>query len=75
MRRICLSPGRIVLLAIFVASHVGVAGCNDESRTTGTMVQVSAEDLARLENKAVNYKAGPAKSQAKAKMKMKKKTR
>ena len=72
MRRICLSPGRIFLLAIFVASHMGVAGCNDESRTTGTMVHVSAEEQARLENKAKNYKAGPAKSRAKAKAKMKK---
>jgi hypothetical protein len=66
MRRACLVRRRILLLILFVSSQLPLSGCNDESRTTGTMVQVSEETKAYRKSKLENYKGGPPKSKAKA---------
>jgi hypothetical protein len=58
--------GKLVLLVIFVASHITLSGCGDDSRTTGTMIQVSAEEKARIKAKAETYKGGPHKKKSKA---------
>ena len=39
-----------------------LTGCNDESRTSGTMVQVSEEAKAHLKAKRESYKGGSPKS-------------
>ncbi len=53
--------GRIVLLVLFAGSCLPLTGCNDESRTTGTQVQVSEEAKAHLKSKMETYKGGPPK--------------
>lgn len=47
-----------------MGSHLILAGCNDESRTSGTMVEVSEEAKKNIESKREAYKA---KAQEKAK--------
>jgi hypothetical protein len=66
MRTACFPRGRILLLILFIGSHLPLIGCNDESRTSGTMVQVSEEVKAHQKAKAESYKGGPPKSKAKA---------
>ncbi len=41
-------------------------GCGDDSKTSGTMVQRSDEDLAHLKSKAKNYKGGAPQNKARA---------
>jgi hypothetical protein len=43
-----------------------MVGCNDDSKTSGTMVQVSEEDKALLKAKRESYKGGPPRKPAKA---------
>jgi hypothetical protein len=64
MRTVCLPRGRILLLILFIGSHFPLIGCNDESRTSGTMVQVSEEEKAQLETKRKSYKGGPPRKKA-----------
>ena len=67
MRAEYASAGRILLLVIFVFSHLTLAGCSDDSRTTGTMLQVSEDEKARLKAKVEKYKGGsPASKKAAA---------
>ncbi len=66
MRKAYLPSGRIILLILFIGSHFPLVGCNDESKTSGTMVQVSEEQIAHRKAKAEAYKGGPPKSKAKA---------
>jgi hypothetical protein len=51
---------------MFICSLLPMTGCNDESRTTGTVVEVSEEFQAHTKSKLGAYKGGPAKGQAKA---------
>ena len=53
--------GSGVLLGLLVGSFLTLTGCNDESRTSGTMVQVSEEAKAHLKAKMESYKGGPPK--------------
>jgi hypothetical protein len=56
--RTARSPrGRILLLMLFIGSHLPLIGCTDESRTSGTMVQVSEEAKKRIESRRDAYKA------------------
>jgi hypothetical protein len=64
MRVLCFPRGRILLLTLFIGSHLPLLGCNDESKTSGTMVQVSEEDKAHLKAKRESYKGGPPRSKA-----------
>jgi hypothetical protein len=66
MRTACFPRGRILLLILFIGSHLPIIGCNDESKTSGTMVQVSDEDKAYLKTKRETYKGAVPKSKAKA---------
>jgi hypothetical protein len=66
MRIVCLPRGRILLLVLFIGCHIPLIGCNDESKTSGTMVQVSDEDKARLITKREKYKELRPKGKAKA---------
>jgi hypothetical protein len=46
-----------------------MAGCTDESKTSGTMVQESAETKAFRKAKSETYKGGPPKKKANAAVK------
>lgn len=49
--------GRVLLLALFLGSHLSLTGCSDESKTSGTMVQVSDEAKKQIEDRRASYKA------------------
>jgi hypothetical protein len=49
--------GLFLLLIFFISSHITLIGCNDESRTSGTVVQVSEESKKNIESKRDMYKA------------------
>jgi hypothetical protein len=68
MRRACHLYRRILLLILFVGSQLTLSGCNDESRTTGTMVQVSDETKAYRKSKIENYKGGAPKGKGQGKI-------
>jgi hypothetical protein len=58
---------RFLLFMLFAYLYLPLAGCNDESKTSGTMVQVSEEEKARLATKRESYKGGsPQSKKAKA---------
>jgi hypothetical protein len=63
--------GRFLLLIVFIGSQLPLTGCTDESRTSGTMVQVSEEAKANLKAKGEGYKGGPPKGKAKSAGKIK----
>jgi hypothetical protein len=48
---------RVLLLSLFVGSHFATSGCNDESKTSGTMVQVTEEQKAQIKSRSAAYKA------------------
>jgi len=61
---------RILLLNLFIGSHLPLAGCNDESKTSGTMVQVSEEAKQHIQSRRETYyqeKAKTRKAQSKVK--------
>lgn len=61
------SPGgRIVLLFLLAIAHSLLIGCNDDSKTSGTMVKVSDEEKAYLKTKRESYKAAVPKNRPKA---------
>ena len=63
--RTARSPrGRTLLLILFIGACLPLMGCNDESKTSGTMVQVSEEAKKQIQGRRESYKA---KAQAKAK--------
>jgi hypothetical protein len=66
MRTPYLPHRRLPLLVFFIFSHLPMAGCIDESKTTGTMVQESAETKAFRTAKSEKYKGGAPKKQASA---------
>jgi len=66
MRKAYSPRGRILVLILVIGSHFPLIGCSDESKTSGTMVQVSEETIAHRKAKAETYKGGPPKSKAKA---------
>jgi hypothetical protein len=63
MRTAWLRRGRFVLLCMFIGSHILFAGCNDESRTTGTQVQEDPAAEAYRKTKLGKYKGGAPKKQ------------
>jgi hypothetical protein len=66
--RIAQAPrGRLLLASFFLASHVAMGGCNDDSKTTGTSRVVSEEDQAHLKSKMESYKGGNPNAKAKGK--------
>jgi hypothetical protein len=66
MKREYFPRGRALLTLLFISSHLLVMGCNDDSKTTGTMVEVSDETKAHQAAKRGNYKGGPPKPSVKA---------
>jgi hypothetical protein len=56
MRSARFSSGRTLLLLIFIVSHLTLTGCNDDSKTTGTMLKETDEDRARIQAKLAKYK-------------------
>ena len=48
--------GSTLLLLLFVGSHIPLVGCNDESRTSGTQVEVSEQVQAHRKARAESYK-------------------
>jgi hypothetical protein len=65
MRIRLLQRGGIVLFILFVGSYLPLIGCNDDSKTSGTQVEVSDKVQARRDARAESYKGGPPKKQAK----------
>jgi hypothetical protein len=51
---------------LFFGSHLSLIGCNDESKTTGTMITITDAEKARLKTKKDTYKGGSPKNRAKA---------
>jgi hypothetical protein len=66
MKTACFPRGRILILILFIGSHFPLIGCNDDSRTSGTMVERSEAAKAHLKSKLGSYKGGPPKAKAKA---------
>lgn len=66
MRTARFRGGLILILTLFIGSLVPLTGCNDESRTSGTQVQVSEEAKAQLKAKRESYQGGSPKNKAKA---------
>jgi hypothetical protein len=58
--------GRILLLWLFMGSHLPLFGCTDNSRTSGTMVEVSDEFKAHTKSKLEKYQGGPPKKELKS---------
>ena len=71
MRTACFLRGRVILLYLFIGSHLPMIGCTDDSKTTGTMVEESDEIKAHRAAKIGNYKGGPPKATAKVTSKKK----
>jgi hypothetical protein len=65
MKSECSPHGRILLLVFFILSIIPLIGCNDNSKATGTMVEVSEETKAYRKSKIDAYKGGPPKSKGK----------
>jgi hypothetical protein len=56
--RTARSPrGRILLLMLFIGSYLPLVGCNDDSKTSGTMVEVSDEAKRHIQDRRETYKA------------------
>jgi hypothetical protein len=76
MSNMRLAALRLTALGVFVGSHVLLTGCNDPSRTSGTMVEESEEAKAYRQGKIAKLKSDPhgpaAASKAKGKGKNKK---
>jgi hypothetical protein len=66
MTRARFPGGCILVLVLFIASHLTLCGCNDNSRTSGTQVEVSDKVLAHRKARAESYKGGPPNSKVKA---------
>ncbi len=67
MRTSRFSRGRnLILVLAFIVSHLPLIGCNDDSRTTGTMIEASDEVKAYRKTKGESYKGGPPSKKAKA---------
>jgi hypothetical protein len=68
MSRASFPRGSILVFSL-VAFAFGLAlpGCSDDSKTSGTMVQVSEETQAHRKARAETYKGGPPKAKAKGK--------
>jgi hypothetical protein len=50
-----------------IAFTLALPGCSDDSKTSGTMVQISEETKAHRKARAESYKGGPPKAKAKGK--------
>ena len=57
MRTTCSRRGRVLLLFLFIGSYLMLTGCSDDSRTTGTLVEVSEEAEKAVERRKAAYKA------------------
>jgi hypothetical protein len=57
----------LVFALVAVTSGLVLPGCSDDSKTSGTMVQVSDETKAHRKSRAESYKGGPPKFKAKGK--------
>jgi len=66
MRTTRLHFGRILLMIVFVGSHCSLSGCNDDSKTSGTLVERSEEAKAHMKSKIESYKGGPPKAKGKS---------
>lgn len=64
MRTMCLPRGCIFVPILFLGFPLALIGCSDNSRTTGTMVEMSDEAKAFLKSKQENYRGGSAKNKA-----------
>jgi hypothetical protein len=49
--------GRFHFLALFIGLQLCLSGCNDESKTSGTMVQVSEEAKQHIQSRREVYKS------------------
>jgi hypothetical protein len=57
MRATCRFVGRVTLPCLFLGFPLLTTGCNDESKQSGTQVQVSEEAKAQLNAKRDLYNA------------------
>jgi hypothetical protein len=57
----------LVFTLVAIATYLALPGCNDDSKTDGTLVQVSEETIAHRKARAESYKGGPPKTKAKGK--------
>ena len=62
MRTACFPRGRVILIYLFIGSHLPMIGCSDDSKTTGTMVEESDEIKARRAAKRGSTRGGPPKA-------------
>ncbi len=49
--------GRFLLLTIFLGSHLSLSGCGDDSKTSGTMVEVSEQAKKHIGGRREIYKS------------------
>jgi hypothetical protein len=64
MRTAWLRRGRFVVLCMLISSYTLVAGCNDDSKTSGTQVREDPEAEAYRKTKFGKYKGGAPKKPA-----------
>jgi outer membrane murein-binding lipoprotein Lpp len=57
MKTTCSREGRILSVVLFIGSHLLLAGCSDDSKTSGTVVEVSEEAKQALQSRKEAYKA------------------
>jgi hypothetical protein len=48
---------RALVLGLLIGSHFATSGCTDDSRTTGTVVQVTEQQKAQVKSMRKTYKA------------------
>jgi hypothetical protein len=60
-----LLPMRALVLGLLIGSHFATSGCTDDSRTTGTVVQVTEQQKAQVKSISATYKARRQKNAAK----------
>ena len=65
MRTLCFPRKSILLLGLFIGLVLPFLGCNDDSKTSGTMVERSEEAKAHMKTKIESYKGGSPKSRGK----------
>jgi hypothetical protein len=66
MKRAQLRRGRALVLVLFIGSHMPLVGCTDNSKTSGTQVEVDPAAEAHRKAKGEAYKGGPRKKEAKS---------
>jgi hypothetical protein len=66
MRTARLRRGRVLVLVLLIGSHMPLVGCTDNSKTSGTQVEVNPAAEAHRKAKGEAYKGGPPKKEVKS---------